>query len=155
MLLLQFQAGNDRYGLEVDRIVEVIPMVAFRTLPHAEAAVAGCFNYRGGIVPVIDATVLLSGAPSRPLMSTRIILLEYGTPNGASRILGLLAEGVTETVSCTEAEFQPVGLSVPDAPYLGDVLVRPDGMIQRIEVEALLTDSLREALFPSTGDEAP
>jgi len=155
MLLLQFQAGNDRYGVGVDRIVEVIPMVALRALPHAEAAVAGCFNYRGAIVPVIDGTVLLSGAPSRPLMSTRIILLAYGTPDGASRTLGLLAEGVTETVSCTEAEFQPVGLSVPDAPYLGDVLVRPEGMIQRIEVRDLLSDSLREALFLATRDEAP
>jgi chemotaxis-related protein WspB len=147
MLLLQFQAGNDRYGLEVSRVIEVIPMVAFRPLPHAEESVAGLFNYRGTMVPVIDVTVLLASTPSRPLMSTRIILVDYTGRDGEPHVLGLLAERVTETVSCTEGELKPIGIDVPEAPYLGEILIYPGGMLQRLKIENLLPPSLQEALF--------
>ena len=52
MLLLQFQAGNDRYGLDASRVIEVVPLVVFRPLPHADPCVAGLFNYRGTMLEV-------------------------------------------------------------------------------------------------------
>lgn len=147
MLLLTFQAGNDRYGLDVSRVIEVIPMVVFRPLPHTESYVAGLFNYRGTMVPVIDLTVLLTGVVSRPLFSTRIIMADYPGLDGKSHALGLMAERVTETIPCAEGDFQPAGIAVAGAPYLGDLLIRRGEMIQRVEIERLLPPSLREALF--------
>jgi chemotaxis-related protein WspB len=147
MLLLQFQAGKDRYGLDVSRVIEVIPMVVFRPLPHADPAVAGLFNYRGTMVPVIDLTVLLEGAESRPLFSTRVILVDYPGRDGEHHILGLLAERVTETVFCTEEDLLPAGIDVAGAPYLGDLLLHAGGMIQRVAIERLLPPSLQETLF--------
>jgi chemotaxis-related protein WspB len=147
MLLLQFQAGTDRYGLDVSRVIEVIPMVVFRTLPHAEPTVAGIFNYRGAMVPVIDLTCLLTGTPSRPLFSTRVILVDYPGPDSERHVLGLLAERVTETIFCSEEELMPAGIAVEGAPYLGDLLLHGGSMIQRVTVEKLLPSSLRESLF--------
>jgi len=148
MLLLQFQAGDDRYGLDVAEVIEVVPRVLFREIPHADPTVAGLINYRGTLVPVIDLTALLTGVPSRPFFSTRIILVNYPGRDGTVKILGLLAERVTETVSCTEADFQPVGIAVADAPCLGDLYLHPDGAIQRVSTTKLLTPELRVALFP-------
>ena len=148
MLLLQFQAGDERYGLDVSQVIEVVPQVTFRPLPHADPCVAGLFNYRGTMVPVIDLTTLLTGAPSRPLFSTRIILTDYPDHDGGRRILGLVAERVTETVSCRLEDLQPAGITVAGAPYLGDLFLHPEGTIQRVEIERLLTPDLREALFP-------
>jgi chemotaxis-related protein WspB len=148
MLLLQFQAGKDRYGLDVSRVIEVIPMVVFRPLPHADPAVAGLFNYRGTMTPVIDLTFLLTGETSRPLFSTRVILADYPGRNGERHILGLLAERVTETVFCTEEDLRPSGMAVAGAPYLGDLLVHAGEMIQRVAIEQLLPPSLQESLFP-------
>jgi chemotaxis-related protein WspB len=149
MLLLTFQAGNDLYGLDVSRIIEVIPMVVCRSLPHADHAVAGIFNYRGIMAPVIDITELLVGLPSRPLFSTRTIMVDYRGRDGRNHALGLLAEQAVETVSCREEEFQPTGIAVKDAPFLGDLLVQNNGvMVQRVEIERLLPLSLKETLFP-------
>lgn len=148
MLLLQFQAGKDRYGMDVSRVIEVIPMVVFRSLPHTDPAVAGLFNYRGTMVPVIDLTVLLDGAVSRPLFSTRVILVNYPGRDGEHHILGLLAERVTETVFCTEEDLLPAGIAVAGAPYLGDLFVHTGEMIQRVAIERLLPSSLQESLFP-------
>lgn len=152
MLLLQFQAGNDRYGLDVAEVIEVVPRVAFREIPHAEPAVAGLINYRGAPVPVIDLTTLMTGAPSRPFFSTRIILTGYPDGDGGRRVLGLMAERVTETVDCAESDFRPTGISVAEAPYLGDICFHPDGTILRVKVANLLTPELREALFAAAED---
>jgi chemotaxis-related protein WspB len=148
MLLLKFQAGKECYGMDISRVIEVIPMVVFRPIPHADPAVAGLFNYRGTMTPVIDLTVLLEGAASRPLFSTRVILVDYPGRDGERHILGLLAERVTETVFCTEEELLPAGIAVAGAPYLGDLLLHAGGMIQRVAVERLLPSSLQESLFP-------
>ena len=152
MLLLQFQAGNDRYGLDVFQVIEVVPMVVFRSIPHADPCVAGLFNYRGTMVPVIDLTTLLTGMSSRPLFSTRIILTEYPDHDGDRQVLGLMAERVTETVPCKAEDLQPAGIAVAGAPYLGDLFLHPEGTIQRVDIERLLPSSLREALFPPGKD---
>lgn len=152
MLLLQFQAGKDRYGLDVSRIIEVIPMVLCRPLPHADPAVAGLFDYHGTLVPVIDLSILLTGEASRPLFSTRVIMVDYQGRDGEDHALGLLAERVTETVFCREEELQPAGIAVEGAPYLGELLIQAGGMIQRVAVERLLPPSLQEILFPAAGE---
>ena len=152
MLLLQFQAGNDRYGLDASRVIEVVPLVVFRPLPHADPCVAGLFNYRGTMVPVIDLTALLTGASSRPLFSTRIILTDYPDHDGGRQVLGLVAERVTETVPCEAEQLQPAGIAVDGAPYLGDLFLHPEGIIQRVDIERLLPPALREALFPPGKD---
>ena len=151
MLLLQFQAGTDRYGLDVSRVIEIIPMVVFHPLPHADPSVAGLFNYRGTMVPVIDLTVLLTGAASRPLFSTRIILVDYPGRDDHAHTLGLLAERVTETVPCAKGDFQPAGIAIAGAPYLGDLFPHGEEMIQRIEIDRLLPSALRESLFVQDG----
>lgn len=152
MLLLQFQVGDDRYGLDVAKVIEVVPRVTCREIPHADPAVAGLINYRGTPVPVIDLTALITGTPSRPFFSTRIILTAYPDREGGYRILGLMAERVTETVTCAEGDFQPLGVSLAEAPYLGDICLHPDGTILRVKVENLLTPELRSALFAAAED---
>ena len=75
MLFLTFTVGTNRYAVDVTRVVEVVPRVELRTVPHAPAFLAGLLGYRGNIVPVIDLSLLLGTTPSRDRLSTRIILV--------------------------------------------------------------------------------
>ena len=54
MLLLTFTAGANRYAIDVARVVELVPRVELRAIPHAPAFLAGLLGYRGKVVPVID-----------------------------------------------------------------------------------------------------
>jgi chemotaxis-related protein WspB len=153
MLLLQFQAGSERYGFDISSVIEVAPLVLLRKIPHTAEHVAGLFNYRGTFVPVIDLNILLTGAPSRPLMSTRIILVRYDGGDGMPHILGLMAEGVTETMTCKPSDLQSSIMHVSGAPYLGGLLLDDRSSLQYIEIEKLLTEELRKTLFPAI--EAP
>lgn len=152
MLLLLFHAGPERFGLDCARIVEIVPLVHLRPIPHADAVCAGLLNYRGTSVPVVDLSRLLSGEASRPLLSTRIVLVDYRAETGETHVLGLMAERATEILRRRDEDFQPPGLAVADAPYLGEVLMDHQGTVQRIEIESLLPAPLRQSLFAAAAE---
>jgi chemotaxis-related protein WspB len=147
MLFLLFQLGDDRYALEIGQIVEVLPMVSVKAIPQAVPGVAGLFTYRGTPVPLIDLSELALGTPSRPRISTRIVLVQYVEAEGSAHLLGLLAEKTSETLRRAEADFVDSGVSVETAPYLGPVTTDARGIIQRVEVKHLLPASVRAGLF--------
>jgi len=185
MLFLLLQAGTERYAVDIGPVIEVVPFVTLKAFPRAPREIAGIMDYRGCITPVIDLTVLLGGQPSRPLMSTRIIMVqvrdpaEKGAPaHGATgtpatepagkppvpgradhagktapptRIVGLLAEKVIETVRYDEAQLQPSHLGLVAAPYLGEILSVGGEMIQRLRVDRLVPERLMASLFPADG----
>lgn len=147
MLYLLLHLGNDGYALDARRIVEVVPMVNLKPLPHAQDYVAGLFDYRGQLVPVIDLCQLACQRTCRAYQTTRIILVEYTNPAGATHTLGLLAEGVTETIKIKESDLQDGGIHLPEAPYLGGLSKTTQGLIQLIDIGQLLPRELQDNLF--------
>ena len=147
MLFLVFQLGTDRYAIEASQVVEVLPLVQAKKLPHAPSGVAGVFDYHGAPVPLIDLAELALGTPSKKWMSTRIILVNYREPSGKTHRLGFLAEHATETMHRSESDFKDGGVMVADAPYLGPVLTEASGIIQWIGIQNLLSESVGNYLF--------
>src|ERR1700733_11212941 len=147
MLFLVFQLGPDRYAIEAAQVVEVLPLLNSKRIPHAPLGVAGVFDYHGTPVPLIDFTELALGTPSRKWMSTRIILVNYLDKSGKVHLLGFLAEHATETMRRSEEDFADSGVAVADAPYLGPVMTDAAGIIQRIGIQNLLSDSIGTHLF--------
>jgi chemotaxis-related protein WspB len=144
MLLLVFQAGKQRFGLDAADVIEVAPALECRAVPHAPAYIAGLANYRGATAPVIDVSALLTGEAAALFLSTRTVMVRY---RGNS--LGLLVERAVETVACNESDLQPMPVAVEGARYLGPILMDGAGAIQKISVDGLLPEDLRTALFPS------
>ena len=147
MLLLLFWVGNDRFSLDTRQVIEVVPLVRLKNVPHTPEYVAGLFNYRGTIVPVIDLTSLLTGTLSKQQVSTRIILVPYIDSEKSSQTLGLMAERVTDTISCSEDDLHAPGIESENAEFLDRILFDNDGMIQLINLKKILPDTLKEVLF--------
>lgn len=147
MLMLLFYAGNNLYAIESSKVVEVIPRVGLRKVNHLPDYVAGLFNYRGTIVPVIDLCHLIQGNPSRSYLSTRIVMVNYPVKGNTVRYLGLMAERVTETLNKPNTELVDAGIKVNEAPYLGEMIVDEKGIIQCIRLEKLFSDSQQKYLL--------
>lgn len=145
MLMLLFHAGDNLYALDSSQVVEVIPMVVVRKINHVPDYVAGVFNYRGTIAPVVDLCHLIQGTPCRARFSTRIIMVNYTAKDGGHHCLGLMAERVTETLS--RPDLSPNALIVKDVPYLGEMFMAEKGMIQFIHWEHLITDAKHASLL--------
>lgn len=145
MLLLVFQAGTQRFGLDAADVIEVAPALDCRAVPHAPPYIAGLANYRGKTAPVIDVSALLSGVPAALFLSTRTVMVRY-----RGQALGLLVERAVETVACRESDLQAMPVTVEGARYLGPILMEAAGAIQKIAVEGLLPEDVRASLFPAT-----
>jgi chemotaxis-related protein WspB len=155
MLFLIFELGHDRYALPAGLITEVLPVVRIKRVPQAPAGVAGVINYHGAPVPVIDLSELTLGRPAAQRLSTRLIVVSYPDRQrqGPSQLLGLIAERATDTMHRDPAEFVASGITTASAPYLGHVATGSRGVVQRIEVETLLPDAVRESLFEQLVDQ--
>jgi chemotaxis-related protein WspB len=151
MLLLLFELGGDRYALDAADVAEVLPLVSIKRIPRAPVGVAGVFDFRGSPVPAVDLGEMALNRPAAPRLSTRIILVHYPDADGQKRLLGLIAEKVTETVRRERADFVPTGVTSGAARYLGPVTTDPRGLIQRVLVGELLTEPVRRTLFQELG----
>ena len=147
MLMLVFQLGASRYALDVRGISEVAPYARLEPLARAPAYVAGLFDFRGELVPVIDLCRLVGDVACKAHMTSRIMLVAYRLPGGEQRLLGLLAEQVTETLKLDPASFTDAGVRVDDTPFLGDIARDESGMIRLLRPDQLLSPAVRDLLF--------
>jgi chemotaxis-related protein WspB len=145
MKQLVFHIGADRYGLRLRDIARVLPLLELKQLPLAPDSVAGLMDFHGRSVPVVDLCRLAGVAPAPQQVDTRIIMVDYVAPDGATHLLGLLAERVTGVQEVDEATLVDSGVRA--ALFLGQVASDQHGMVQQIELRQLLPASLRAILF--------
>ena len=166
MLILTFTAAANRYAVDVTRIVEVVPKVELRSIPHAPTCLSGLLAYRGKVVPVLDLGLLLGSTPCQDWLSTRIILVNDvpgdhykqskgsdtlsdqtagtgGSPKPEAALLGLIAEHVSELTYARPEQIIPAPVSLPQTPYLGAMIQTDQGIVQLIVVEHVRAASLR------------
>jgi len=149
-LFLLFRIGTERYALEATEVAEVLPRLVLKPIAQAPHWVAGVFAHRGAVVPVIDLSALTFGESAQSRTSTRLVLVNYRvSAERGPQWLGLILEQATETLRCAPDEFKAYGLDNRQAPYLGPVREDALGLLQWIRVQDLLTDAVRELLFPA------
>lgn len=144
-MLLLFNLDKERYGIEVSNVVEIIPSLPLQRIPGVPDYLAGLFNYRGIVVPVLDLTQLLVGRTSNSYLSTRMILVRVG--KNKSHFLGLLAESVTETISIDETAISSTGIVGDIASFVSGVVLNPKGMVQVVDMDKLLPDDVKTLLW--------
>jgi len=52
--LVTFQLGNEKYGIDIMEVKEIVRNQEVRPIPNAPAWVRGLLNLRGRIIPIID-----------------------------------------------------------------------------------------------------
>ena len=156
MLILTFTAGGNRYAVDVAQVVELVPRVELRLIPHAPGFLAGFLGYRGQVVPVIDLGLLLGAGPVRigsaPGSSwskpSRAITINRrgigpdrpGNPGCLARdenpdrdLLGLIAEQVGDLTRVQPEQVVPAPVSLPQAPYLDTIAQTDQGFVPLVE----------------------
>lgn len=152
MMILLFSVGGDNYGINVRDVTEVLPSVALKRLPKGPEYVAGLLNYRGQVVPVVDLTLMMAAQASRKRISSRIVLVNYHHENQACHLLGLLLERITETLKIPDHAFTNSRVITNDSPFLGDIAIHNEVMIQVIDINRVLPESVKPLLFYNDGN---
>ncbi len=146
MLCICFHIGEQAYAIRASSVERVLPRMSVTSVAHAPAWFLGVINICQQGVPLLDFCMLLHERPSRPLFSTRIILLHCQDRNGTARMLGLLAEGVTGTLQFRMENAHHLELSLRQAPYLAEVVTDDRGMVQLIDANGLFNEEVAALL---------
>jgi chemotaxis-related protein WspB len=148
MLLLMFRVSGSLFALNAARVREVVPRVEPRAVPHAPEFLTGLFDYRGRVVPAVDLGLLLGSAACRPLLSTRVIVVETAGEGHSGRVLlGLVAEEVSDVREVGRDQVAFPATPLERAPYLGPIVRVDEGLVQLIEPDHVLTGTPLAASF--------
>src|ERR1700722_18446175 len=130
--LVGFVVGDVQYAVPIARVREISNPVPVVTLPRAPPAVLGVADYRGDVVPVIDARMRFGLAAVPATRRTKWLILDV-----RDRFVALLVDAVTEVFGTGGTDLRP-------APPLGG-----GGGIRGIVGVTTLRDELVFVLEPS------
>ncbi len=103
---LTFELDREIYGIEIDRIKEVLEYVKITHIPGAPDFMKGVINLRGGIVPVADLRSRFGMPEKEVTVNTCIIIVEV-LMEGDFILLGAVADSVREVVDIEEGRIEP------------------------------------------------
>lgn len=137
MLMLLFYVGNSRFALNSEYIVEIVPKVDLKQIPHAPSYLPGLLNYGGIPVPVIDTVRLIEDRSSGNSMHTRIVLLKHPSFEKIN-YLALICEKAVTAVDLEMSQFVSTGLRSEEQPYLGGIYTEGLDTIQYFDIPVLV-----------------
>jgi chemotaxis-related protein WspB len=148
MLAVTFRVAGAGYALRCDGVVAVIPEVELRPVAQGAAWLRGMFAFRGELTPVVDLCQLIAGYRCPARLSSRIALVRCEPLPGVVRVLGLLAEHMTEArrVQGSSSKSAPMAA----LPYFSEVLLEQGEPLQFVEPTAILQASGLALAEPST-----
>ena len=147
MLLLLFTIGDERYGIEAVRVIEVWPLLPLKPIHRTPDYIAGIANCRKQLVPVIDISKLYINRAVFNRISTRIILIKVKGAHGDEHLVGLMAECVTDTVNVDCSSIASISVKSEEGGVIGEELLINDQLIQKINVDELLSTELYSQIF--------
>ncbi len=98
---LTFNLGEERYGLEILKVQEIIGLTRFTPLPNMPPHVRGVINLRGTVVPVVDLRSRFTMEPRPYDKLTSIIVTNVG-----GKTLGIVVDTVADVMGIPEDAIQ-------------------------------------------------
>ena len=113
--LVNFYLGKEWYGIEITSVKEMVKVPSITYLPGAPSHILGVINLRGNILSVTDPKKIFGLNATKPLPSSRIIVIEHGHIE-----TGILVDKVGGTLYVPVAKIDPpmVTLAGPAAEYI-------------------------------------
>jgi purine-binding chemotaxis protein CheW len=143
--LLVFRLGDERFGLFLGTVDEVVEAPAIQRLPDAPPAQLGLASIRGELVMVHDARRLLHAAGA-PGGGGVLLLLRRG-----DRRIGLAVDDVQDALTIEERDIYAVpGAEASDRTLLG-LVRRHSDLIAILDVDAVLDLTMAGAGEPAGG----
>jgi len=135
-LLTFYLNGHQKFGLNVLKIKEVIPLGRLNQLPETHPAVVGVSKLRGRTLPVIDLSLAVGSSPiDRTTGSTSVIVTEF------NRVMqGFLVRQVDRIVPIQWESILPPPRAAGRGNYITGVTKQKDQLVEIIDVEKVLSE---------------
>ena len=132
-----FCLENEKYGINVMQVQEVLRVSEIAPVPGAPDYVLGIINLRGNVVTVIDTRKRFGLEPRELGDSTRIVIVEAN-----EQVVGILVDSVAEVVDLkvSEIESAPNVGTEESSKFIQGVASQDDELLIIVDLNKLLTD---------------
>jgi len=122
---LTFKLDGESFATEISKVREVLEHTDVTPVPKSPEFMQGVINLRGSVVPVVDLRLQFGMPTIEPTVDSCIIIIEVNI-EGASTVLGALADSVQEVIDLRHEQLEPApsfGARVDNAfvQYMGKV----------------------------------
>jgi purine-binding chemotaxis protein CheW len=138
--LVVFELGEERFGVEIDRVHEIIRRPEVTQVPRAPEFVEGVINLRGRIVPVVSLRRRFGLPTAETTRATRVGVVEV-----AGSTIGVVVDAVAEVARVSEASIEPPAaiVSSMNNEFLRGIAKRAEDLIVLLDLNRVLSDEAR------------
>ena len=132
-----FHLENEKYGIKVMQVQEVLRMTEIAPVPGAPYYVLGIINLRGNVVTVIDTRRRFGLPEIENDDETRIVIVEAN-----NNVVGILVDSVAEVVDLKKSEIESTPNVGKDesSKYIQGVSSREGELLILVDVNKLLSE---------------
>ncbi|KPJ85200.1 MAG: chemotaxis protein CheW [Spirochaetes bacterium DG_61] len=134
--LISFVVGGEDYGIDIQRVKEVIRIREITKLPKCPVFVKGVINLRGDVIPIIDLREKFGLPHEEYTDMTRVIVVEVD-----EKSIGMVVDSVSHVIRLSEDEIEPPppligGLS---SEFIRGVGKLGENLIILLDIDSILT----------------
>ena len=104
--LLTFLLDDETYGLNIQRVQEVLEFTSTTTIPQMPDYMIGVINLRGHVVPVVNMRKKFGMQDVARTVNTCIIIVEI-QKNKTTIVMGALVDSVREVMTLESDQIEP------------------------------------------------
>jgi purine-binding chemotaxis protein CheW len=106
---LTFKLGQEVFGVNVAKVMEIREYQQPRTLPQPLPFVSGVIEYEDEVIPLIDTGIKFGMAPVEVLAGTCIIVLQLVSSTlGKTYRVAILVDAVSDVVECEDGDLKTI-----------------------------------------------
>lgn len=145
-LLLFRLSTNQRFGINVFKVQEVIQCPPLTEVPGCHPVVRGIANMRGKTISVMDLSLAIGGPPLEDTQGRFIIITEYNR-----QIQGFLVGGVDHIVNTNWEDILPPPKGAANGSYMTAVTQIEGDLVAILDVEKVMSEVIGASETVSEG----
>lgn len=100
---LTFYLGNESYGIEIQKIMEIVEIQKITRVPETLSFIKGVMNLRGNVIPVMDLRLRFGMQEAAYTNRTCVIIVIV-----EEVLVGLIIDSVSEVMEILTKNIEPI-----------------------------------------------
>ena len=137
MQLVTFTLGHEVYGVDINKVREIICLVEITKVPKAPPFVEGLINLRGSVVPIVDLRKRFDIPPEEDRNKMRIMVVDVN-----QKTIGIIVDSVSEVLLLAGENIQDVPSTISsgiDGRFLQAVGNVNDKLMQLLDLDRIFS----------------
>lgn len=138
---LTFKLGDEEYGIEILKVVEIIKMMEITAVPRTPDFIRGVINLRGKVIPVMELRRKFSMDTTEDTDETCIIVVSVQLQERELQ-MGLLVDTVSEVADIEQKEIEgppKFGSAVSTEYIMGMAKVKDGQVIILLNIDQVMS----------------